>query len=384
MSEIDKNQVHCENCGAELRGKFCHLCGQKHIEHKHSFLQLMIHFLGDFVHFDAQLFTTLKPLFIKPGLVPRDYVNGRRKRHLEPIKMYVFVSIVFFFLFINFSNVKTLNQPDVLSSKSISKNELAPDDSSRMVALFEKLESTIPDYDWSELDKDIVSKDIKSIKELIDLLEDKELDQSIIDEVNETTKLYDYIPTESSSDGANSVNINITSYKSLEDYQSHQDTLSKHEKDGWIKRELTKKAIAFEEKARDQGQSIFMVLLYNFLKNLPKLLFIMLPIYGLVMKLLYVRRDVYYVDHMIFMIYFFSFLYIILTINLLFDIAIGIWLPGIFTLWAIIYYLLAMKRFYGQSWPKTVLKYILFGNISFFLTLMAAILGFIVIALFGS
>jgi hypothetical protein len=86
----------CQNCGAELNGPYCHSCGQKHQPQKHSFGHMMIHFIGDFFHFDSQLIHTLKPLFMKPGLVAKEYVEGKRKKHLDPIRMYVFVSIVFF------------------------------------------------------------------------------------------------------------------------------------------------------------------------------------------------------------------------------------------------------------------------------------------------
>ncbi|MGV3656323.1 MAG: DUF3667 domain-containing protein [Chitinophagaceae bacterium] len=53
----------------------------------------------DIFHFDGKFFDTLKYLFFWPGGVAKEYVKGRRNRYLDPIRMYLFTSAVFFLIF---------------------------------------------------------------------------------------------------------------------------------------------------------------------------------------------------------------------------------------------------------------------------------------------
>ena len=90
---IEKN---CLNCGAEVAGRFCQQCGQENVEVKESFFQLLVHFIEDLTHFDGKLWKTLKLLLFKPGSLTKYYMEGKRATYLHPIRMYLFVSAVFF------------------------------------------------------------------------------------------------------------------------------------------------------------------------------------------------------------------------------------------------------------------------------------------------
>jgi len=59
---------------------------------------MMNHAISDYFHFDHQFFHTLKPLFFKPGFLTNEYLAGRRAQYLHPVKMYIFISIVYFLL----------------------------------------------------------------------------------------------------------------------------------------------------------------------------------------------------------------------------------------------------------------------------------------------
>jgi len=106
----------CLNCGTIVAGKFCHNCGQENIEGKETFFLIVYHFIEDITHFDGKLIKTLRLLLTKPGLLTKAYVDGKRVSYIHPIRMYIFISAVFF-LFI-FSGDQKIIDVDTKSSKS--------------------------------------------------------------------------------------------------------------------------------------------------------------------------------------------------------------------------------------------------------------------------
>ena len=97
MSHLkERTAKNCLNCGTEVAGRFCQQCGQENVEVKESFFQLLIHFIEDLTHFDGKLWKTLKHLLFQPGSLTKYYMEGKRATYLHPIRMYLFVSAVFF------------------------------------------------------------------------------------------------------------------------------------------------------------------------------------------------------------------------------------------------------------------------------------------------
>ena len=98
MSHLkQRTENNCLNCGTEVAGRFCQNCGQENVEVKESFLHLIRHFLEDITHFDGKLWKTLKQLLFKPGKLTQHYMDGKRASYIHPIRMYLFISAVFFF-----------------------------------------------------------------------------------------------------------------------------------------------------------------------------------------------------------------------------------------------------------------------------------------------
>lgn len=97
MSHLkERIEKDCLNCGTIVQGRFCQHCGQENVEVKESFLQLFKHFLEDITHFDGKLWKTLKLLLLKPGKLTQFYMDGKRATYIHPIRMYLFISAVFF------------------------------------------------------------------------------------------------------------------------------------------------------------------------------------------------------------------------------------------------------------------------------------------------
>lgn len=86
----------CANCGRSFQGRFCPDCGQEAIELRRPVSGLVHDFLSDTFAFDARIWRTLPLLVTRPGALAAEYVDGRRARYVPPLRLYVFVSALFF------------------------------------------------------------------------------------------------------------------------------------------------------------------------------------------------------------------------------------------------------------------------------------------------
>lgn len=88
MSQLDRvGSLCCANCGTALEGEFCHHCGQS----VHSVLKPMHHMLEDgmdmVLHVDGRIVHTLPPLLLRPGFLTLEYFAGRRVRYIAPFRL---------------------------------------------------------------------------------------------------------------------------------------------------------------------------------------------------------------------------------------------------------------------------------------------------------
>jgi hypothetical protein len=91
--------------------------------------------------------------------------------------------------------------------------------------------------------------------------------------------------------------------------------------------------------------------------NIPKLMFFLLPVFALILKLVYVRRKIYLFDHAIFTLHFHSFIFLFFTLLLL--VSLFVTVPNLYLfafLATLTYLLIAMRKVYRQSWGKTTVK----------------------------
>jgi len=123
----------------------------------------------------------------------------------------------------------------------------------------------------------------------------------------------------------------------------------------------------------------------NIFGLLPKMFFLMLPVFALILKLLYIRRKIFYACHFIFALHFHSFTFI--TFGLLFLI-LGFFknsesevLPMTVMLINSIYLIIAMKKVYGQSYLKTIFKFVLL-SFNYMIVMVLAMLSVIGISVY--
>lgn len=97
-TDLIENEGLCLNCDTQVSGKYCSNCGQKFQPTK---LPLRI-YLEDSVetlfNIDNRVFRTLKDLFLKPGKVTKDYIEGNRASYLPPLRIYISISFIYFLL----------------------------------------------------------------------------------------------------------------------------------------------------------------------------------------------------------------------------------------------------------------------------------------------
>ena len=87
----------CKNCNSELLGIYCSECGQKNTELL-SVKAIVKELTDNVFSFDSRFFITLKYLIIKPGFLTKEYWAGRRTTYLPPLRMYLVLSVFYFFL----------------------------------------------------------------------------------------------------------------------------------------------------------------------------------------------------------------------------------------------------------------------------------------------
>ncbi len=88
----------CLNCRQVVENRFCPKCGQENIETRKTFYQLFVHFFEDLTHYENAFWKTIKNLLLKPSTLTKEYLSGKRLSYLAPVRLYIFISLITFFL----------------------------------------------------------------------------------------------------------------------------------------------------------------------------------------------------------------------------------------------------------------------------------------------
>lgn len=121
----------CSNCATELHGEYCSHCGQRVEPHIHSLWGFMSEAAESITHADSRVWRTLVPLVIRPGFLTREFLDGRRARYLPPFRLYLVLSVIFF-LVVSFEGKEAMvvdpaTNPAVATERERVLAEIRPD-----------------------------------------------------------------------------------------------------------------------------------------------------------------------------------------------------------------------------------------------------------------
>ncbi|MEG2964661.1 MAG: DUF3667 domain-containing protein, partial [Janthinobacterium sp.] len=96
MSSSTNPASTCHNCNTAAPGNFCSACGQSTVLHVPSAREFLHEFVAHYVALEGKLWRTLALLLFRPGALTNEYITGRRVRYVEPLRVYLTFSILFF------------------------------------------------------------------------------------------------------------------------------------------------------------------------------------------------------------------------------------------------------------------------------------------------
>ena len=364
----ERNEKICLNCNAALYGRYCHVCGQENREPKETVWGLITHFFYDITHFDGKFFTSTGRLIARPGRMPKDYINGRRASYINPIRMYIFSSAVFFIIFFSLFDTSFLEEGNK-NKKSVSKFSW---DSTKIETL--------------QYARNVALENAKTRNDSLAIEQVYTQTQQITDSI----LVKDTGSVKKKTKSGWNFSIDNSNYKTPEEYDSIQHSLPAAKRDGWLKRLIVYRSIGLTDRYKDKKEELVEDLLDKFMHTFPYLLFVSLPLYAVFLKLLYIRRRrFYYVDHGIFLIYLYIFTFIFLLVYFaIMKLKDGLgwdwlfWLQFAMVLYGIYYAGRAMHKFYEQSRFKTFVKFLLL-NILATISMIFLFSFFFILAVFN-
>lgn len=271
LQETDTPERVCANCGSPVPEAFCGACGQRYGRRLVSVRRMAVELLDDQLLVNSALPRTLHALVLRPGLLTREYAEGRIVRYVAPFRLYLVSSLIFFLI------VTLLADP---------------------VKLGEKVER---------------------------------------------------------SAGGGAAGAAEAGGGTYIQFGPLGDTASAP---GWWK-PAARRLAAQEDRINGmkKGQ-IVQGIVGGLEKNAPTAMFLLLPLYAALLKLLYARRKRLYAEHFVFALHIHAFSLLVFSLLLLVK---PLPLLGLLIFWPPVYAFLAMRRVYGQGLLKTGAKFVVLG-----------------------
>lgn len=309
---VESTTYKCLNCGEtlHLEHKFCPNCGQKVQASRITFGQFVSELLSGLVNYESKLWKTLSVLLIHPGKFPKDYINGQRARYMNPFRLYISSVVLFFIVYGAYDYFNPINVASE-NEEMVVEQQLAPYFNEE-TRLFKN---------------SFVSEKVRQIDSL------------------QTTGRYGAIEGLEKLD-LPKTNWNQFLYNKLLDIRYSITNFPRESNRMWNK----------------------------FLSQLSISLFFLIPIFALFFKLMYWRKKMYFMEHLVFIFNIQTCFTImgIIYLALLWIFGSGGRAGFIFMISFAVYLFLALKSFYNQGYLKTFVKYSILNTIMFFLVLSAS------------
>src|SRR6266550_7042389 len=344
--------IHCENCGAELQGHWCAQCGQAAIEYRRSFRYVVADLLNEFLNWDSKFFTTIALLILKPWRLTNEFLAGKRVRYVNPLRLYLLASILFFFA-VNYGGKGIRIDPTKFPEEKRAKVAAAIADKRGEIE--------------AELRKDnLTPEQRQKVQKALDYLTKPSATTTPTTEETASST-----PAPSASPTA----------------ESHQQTYGPVADRPFVVFDNAKSTTPFErwiegrakEKMGEHGtkMGLFISTLFS---NLPYMMLCCIPLFAFVLKILYIRRRVFYIDHLIYALHIHTFAYTGIMLIVLATIGLSRAAPPLLAGWIVgllwfafaIQIFLSIRYVYRQGWFLSIFKF-LFGGFVYLMVLVIAL-----------
>jgi len=390
--------THCENCGAPLTGEFCGQCGQHAIDYRRSIFRVLLDAADSFLNWDTKFLHTMNQLLIRPWQLTNDFNAGRRARYVHPLRLYLIASIVFFLV------------ARAIDWESQGPIQLTAQDRTELVASLTKMiEPDSPLTPEQRAQVELARVKLSEAQGALTAVERAEVKNAfkayIKSEVRKTLSAEERarmalaiarIPKIPDSDmqmtlpvAPSPPDINVPAIPPNQ-LPSPAITMSPTPK---LKAPLhftvgpeggKKPAFAVwlenqvKEKIGEDGSKA-KLFLETLRSNIPAMMLCCIPLFALVLKLLYIRKGRFYVEHLVYALHIHTFFYVAVIITSLAVMganrtvpALGGWITAIMTIALLVQIFLSIRRVYRQSWFMTLVKF-LFGGLVYFVILIVAV-----------
>jgi Protein of unknown function (DUF3667) len=345
--------THCENCGAQLQGHWCAQCGQPAIEYRRSFRYVVADLLNEFLNWDSKFFTTIALLILKPWRLTNEFLAGKRVRYVNPLRLYLLASILFFFA-VNYGAKGIRFDPTKFPEEKRAEVAAAIADKRGEIE--------------AELNKDnLTPEQRQKVQKALDYLTKAKSSATTPtpEETQSPTPPPNASPTAESGQ---------QTYGPVGDrpFVVFDDAKSTTPFERWIEGRAKEK---MGEKGTKMG--LFISTLFS---NLPYMMLCCIPLFALVLKVLYIRRRLFYIDHLIYALHIHTFFYACIMLIVLATIGLNRFAPGAIAGWLITLLwiafvtqiFLSIRYVYRQGWFFSIFKF-LFGGFAYLMVLLAAL-----------
>jgi len=397
MSRHDEHHAPaaCENCHTPLQGEFCHACGQS----VHSPIRHAAHALEEifesFWHLDGRIFRTLRDL-LAPGRVARNYLAGHRARYVAPLRLFVIVSVLTFFVAqftLNFGldATKPIKVEGVVTdvpgkfSKANTVAEVVAMRDADLATMREARARTGPIPGVSQGMEAAIAMTQAQAK-----LRISQLDPTGAEARKLAAADADVQATPPPKKGNNTQLRTDLSVDPAKPWNEKTNPLKVSGLPAFANRWLNRQ-IAHGRDNIERYQEEPELFTRAALSAIPSALFMLVPVFALLLKGLYIGTRRLYLEHLVVALY--SHVFLCLALLTLF-VLVGLdnwltpqaawfgWVTGLleFALWCWMpaYLLLMQKRVYEQRWWLTLLKYSVLGLLYFVLLSFATLFVVIV------
>lgn len=394
ITDNETDSVICENCHAQVNGSFCSQCGQSVESTLRYFWSVLLHLLDDIFSFDSRASRTLKPLLLKPGFLTNEYIQGRRVHYVPPLKLYLFISIIFFISLGFFA----------MDGKELLVHEKRMAEPLQQVSQYiVQLESSVKDLPLAQQNEQL--KKIEQYKQY-----QTNLSTSSASKTSALTqKIVEYelsaigmAEAMSEKDTQQLIELKAALAKIKSDKTASNDSRVfsiANNKEGTLtfdflsdenNQRLSSKIKTLEKKGQQAFNSDARPLIKQSISKLPQLMFILLPIFALILKLFYLFSNRLYLEHLTVALHSHSFIFLIIFLISLLDYGqehlmltmptIASWLgytSVVLLIWMPCYLFLMQKRVYKQGYIFSLIKFSVIALIYINLIILTAVVAFL-------